>query len=109
MNRSLGFAKGMRQQHSGFLQDAAHLLTVGCEQRTDHELMRFTGQKGAKLPDRNFSQGRPNPNLSQKGQAYQSSLLTRYIKQPSMPSSHSIHSALGNERSNGWPTLGPVR
>ena len=45
MNRSIGFAKGMRQQHSGFLQDAANLLTVGGEQRNEKELMRYTGQK----------------------------------------------------------------
>ena len=43
------------------------------------------------------------------GEAYQSSLLTRYVKQPSMPASSSIHNALGYERTNGWPGLGPVR
>ena len=47
MNRSLGFAKGMRQQHSGFLQDAANLLTVGGEQKKEKDPMRYTGQKAA--------------------------------------------------------------
>jgi len=64
--------------------NAVDLLSVGHEK-----------QEGAKL--------------STSGEQYQSSLLTRFIKQPTMPSSHSIHSALSHERVNGWPTLGPVR
>ena len=47
--------------------------------------------------------------LSSAGEAYQSSLLTRFVRQPGLPSTSSIHSALNYERANGWPSLGPVR
>lgn len=102
MNRSVGF----RQSKPG--ENVTDVLTVANDTHARREPVRM------RPPQSGHSQepirgGSTQNRLSERGLAYQSSLLSRYVKQPSMPSSNSIHNALGFERSNGWPTLAPVR